>query len=197
LIKEPKTKAGPKTLISNKELYLDTINKIFLDLELAYHYQFYKVFSNENKINSAKKLWAENLQQYEIQQILNASKIMIAKHEFLPTLHDFLKLCNEAPINLNLPSSEAAFAEACSSFSPRKLFPWSHSIVYFAGKKIGWSNLNLSNSASKAQFIRIYKKLQLELNNGIEFSIPNSDEEEKQKETDPKLLEKLRKKHNI
>jgi hypothetical protein len=69
--------------------------------------------------------------------------------------------------------------------------------VYFAGKKIGWSNLNLSNSASKAQFIRIYKKLQLELNNGIEFSIPNFDEKEKQKDTDPKLLEKLRKKHNI
>jgi len=48
-------------LTSNKEQFLDTINKVFLDLELAYHYQFYKVFSNEDKINSAKKLWAENL----------------------------------------------------------------------------------------------------------------------------------------
>ena len=196
-MKEPRTKAGRKTLTSNKEQFLDAINKVFLDLELAYHYQFYKVFSNEDKINSAKKLWAESLQHFEISQILGASHRMIKKHEFLPTLHDFVKLCNEASINEDTLDAEAAFAEACNSFSPRKSYPWSHPIVYFAGKKIGWSNLNLTNSASKAQFRNVYKKLQLELQSGIEFNIPKSDEDLQRQDTDAKLLEKLRKKHNI
>ena len=66
--------------------------------------------------------------------------------------------------------------------------PWSHPIVYFAGKKIGWSNLNLTNSASKAQFRNVYKKLQLELQSGIEFNIPKSDEDLQRQDTDAKLL---------
>lgn len=197
MIKESKTKAGQKKLISNKEEFVDAINKVFLDLELAYHYQFYKIFSNEEKVNKAKKLWAENLKYFEIIQIVNASKSMIRVHEFLPTLHDFVKLCNSAPIDQDVPTADAAYAEACNSFAPRKSYPWTHPIVYFAGKKIGWSNLNLANAASKAQFLSVYKKLQHEMSNGIEFKIAPSREESKLTNTNTALLEKLRKKHNI
>ena len=37
---------------------------------------------------------------------------------------------------------EEAYIEARKSYQPRAEINWSHPIVYFAGKKVGWNNLN-------------------------------------------------------
>ena len=46
------------------------------------------------------------------------------------------------------------------SYQPRKNFNWSHPIVYFAGKKIGWSYLSEKDSKETFEaFKRVFNSL--------------------------------------
>ncbi len=55
------TTLGQKKSISTKEDFIKSIDAMFLKLELAYHYQFYKVFGTDEKLKEGKKLWAITL----------------------------------------------------------------------------------------------------------------------------------------
>ena len=52
---------GQKKLNSTKEEFIKTIDLLFLKLELAYHYQFYKVFGTDERLNEGKKITKCNL----------------------------------------------------------------------------------------------------------------------------------------
>ena len=61
---------GQKNLNSrNLQDFIEAIDALFLKLELAYHYQFYKVFGSDEKLNEGKKLWATSLKSYDIEII--------------------------------------------------------------------------------------------------------------------------------
>ncbi len=190
---------GQKNLNSKKiEDYIDAIDNLFLKLELAYHYQFYKVFGSDNKLNEGKKLWANNLKKYDIEVINKASEEIIHSQPYFPTLTDIIKACEESKKNNALPTSEEAFIEALKSYSPRREFPWSHPIVYFAGKKTGWSSLNEKGRKEIFyDFRRNYERLIGLLNKGKKFSIPKNKTTEELKPLNQKLFASLRKKHNI
>ena len=49
---------GQKISTSTKKDFIDAIDALFLKLELAYHYQFYKVFGSDERLKEGKKLWA-------------------------------------------------------------------------------------------------------------------------------------------
>ncbi len=51
---------GQKISNSDRKSLITAIDNLFLKLELAYHYQFYKVFGTDDKLTEAKKLWAES-----------------------------------------------------------------------------------------------------------------------------------------
>ena len=55
------TAIGQTKSTSTKEEYIESIDALFLKLELAYHYQFYKVFGTDEKLKEGKKLWAVTL----------------------------------------------------------------------------------------------------------------------------------------
>ena len=44
------TALGQKKSTSTKEHFINAIDALFLKLDLAYHYQFYKVFGSDEKL---------------------------------------------------------------------------------------------------------------------------------------------------
>lgn len=193
------TNPGQKNLSSDiLREYIESIDALFLKLELAYHYQFYKVFGTDDKLNEGKKLWANSLKKYEVSIINEASEEIIHTQPYFPTLTDIVKLCEQLKKSTSLPSADEAFIEARKSFSPRKKYNWSHPIIYLAGKKTGWNFLNEKDGRDIFyDFKKNYEHLVKAVNNGKEFSIPEDSVDEELKPLDQKLFESLRKKFNI
>lgn len=193
------TSPGQKNLSSDiLQEYIESIDALFLKLELAYHYQFYKVFGTDDKLNEGKKLWANSLKKYEVTIINEASEEIIHTQPYFPTLTDIVKLCEQLKKSTSLPSADEAFIEARKSFSPRKKYNWSHPIIYLAGKKTGWNFLNEKDGRDIFyDFKKNYEHLVKAVNNGKEFFIPEDRTDEELKPLDQKLFESLRKKFNI
>lgn len=190
---------GQKKSISDKQEFIKTIDLLFLKLELAYHYQFYKVFGTDERLKEGKKQWAVSLQKFPNKSIISAIETVITNQSYLPTLTDLMKSCEDINSENSLPSVEEAFIEARKSYSPRAEYDWSHPIIYFAGKKIGWSNLNEDNLKSTySSFKKVYGKLAQKFQNGNDFKLNNSFSSEQEKtKMNKKLFEKLRKKHRV
>ena len=192
------TPLGHQKLNSNKEEFIECIDSLFLKLELAYHYQFYKVFGTDDRLNEGKKLWATSLKSFSTQTILEGIESVVGSQSYLPTLTDLIKACSEINNQDGFPSVEEAYIEARKSFSPRAEYPWSHPIVYFAGKKIGWNFLDEKDSKELFfSFKKIFNKLKLEAFNGNEFKIEKTADQLSLTPLNKKLFESLRKKHNV
>ena len=192
------TPLGHQKLNSNKEEFIECIDSLFLKLELAYHYQFYKVFGTDDRLNEGKKLWATSLKSFSTETILEGIESVVGSQSYLPTLTDLIKACSEINNQDGFPSVEEAYIEARKSFSPRAQYPWSHPIVYFAGKKIGWNFLDEKDSKELFfSFKKIFNKLKLEAFNGNEFKIEQTANQPSLTPLNKKLFESLRKKHNV
>ncbi len=192
------TTLGQKKSTSTKEDFINAIDALFLKLELAYHYQFYKVFGTDEKLKEGKKLWAISLKNKTPEVMLKAVENVISSQSYLPTLTDLIKACNEINEIDGLPSAEEAYIEARKSYPPRKEFNWSDPIVYYAGKKIGWNNLNEKDSKENFNIFRkIFNSLKAEALNGKKFKINKTKDTEELKPLNKNLLNKLRKKHKV
>ena len=189
---------GQKKSTSTKEDFINAIDALFLKLELAYHYQFYKVFGTDEKLKEGKKLWAISLKDKNPEVLLKAAEAVISSQSYLPTLTDLIKACNEIDEIDGLPSAEEAYIEARKSYEPRKEFNWSNPIVYYAGKKIGWGGLNEKDSKENFNnFRKVFNFLKAEALNGKKFEINKTKDAKKLKPLNKKLLDKLRKKYKV
>ena len=135
------TMLGQKKSISNKENFIKSIDALFLKLELAYHYQFYKVFGTDEKLKEGKKLWAISLKDIAPEIILDAVENVISSQSYLPTLTDLMKACNEINRMDGFPSVEEAYVEARRSYQPRASYNWSHPIA------VSYTHLTLPTKA--------------------------------------------------
>ena len=197
-MQEKMTTLGQKKSTSIKEDFINAIDELFLKLELAYHYQFYKVFGTDEKLKEGKKLWAISLKNKNPEVLLKAVETVISSQSYLPTLTDLIKACNEIDEIDGLPSAEEAYIEARKSYEPRKEFNWSNPIVYYAGKKIGWGGLNEKDSKENFNnFRKVFNFLKAEALNGKKFEINKTKDAKKLKPLNKKLLDKLRKKHKV
>ena len=192
------TMLGQKKSISNKEDFIKSIDALFLKLELAYHYQFYKVFGTDEKLKEGKKLWAFSLKDIAPEIILDAVENVISSQSYLPTLTDLMKACNEINRMDGFPSVEEAYVEARRSYQPRASYNWSHPIVYFVGKKIGWNIINEKDSKENFNtFKQIFNALKIQAIEGKEFKIKQSKVLNDRKPLNPDLFKKLREKHKV
>ena len=192
------TMLGQKKSISNKEDFIKSIDALFLKLELAYHYQFYKVFGTDEKLKEGKKLWAFSLKDIAPEIILDAVENVISSQSYLPTLTDLMKACNDINRMDGFPSVEEAYVEARRSYQPRASYNWSHPIVYFVGKKIGWNIINEKDSKENFNaFKRIFNSLKIQAIEGKEFKIKQSKVLNDRKPLNPDLFKKLREKHKV
>ncbi len=195
---EEKTPRGPQKLSSSKKEFITSIDNLFLKLELAYHYQFYKVFGTDERLNEGKKLWAVSLKSFSLETIAQAIENVIGSQSYLPTLTDIVKACSEINSYDGFPSVEEAYIEARKSFPPRQQYPWSHPIVYFAGKKIGWKLLDERDSKELFHsFKKVFNTLKENAINGVEFKIEPIKEIPLSEPFNKKLFESLRKKHKV
>lgn len=190
---------GQKTSISDRKGFIEAIDNLFLKMELSYHYQFYKVFGTDDRLREAKKIWAQSLKKYSTESIDDAIKNVIQSNDYLPTLTEILKACAKTSGIKDIPSPQEAFIEAQKSSSPRKSYPWSHPVVYWAGREMGWDVLNNSqkNNDSFEIFTKIYRRMIGEMKNGKKFDISAEHRADKHHPLDTELLESLRKKHNL
>ena len=189
---------GQKKSISNKEDFIKSIDALFLKLELAYHYQFYKVFGTDEKLKEGKKLWAISLKDISPEVILDAVESVVSSQSYLPTLTDLMKACNEINRMDGFPSVEEAYVEARRSYQPRASYNWSHPIVYFVGKKIGWNIINEKDSKENFNtFKHIFNALKIQAIEGKEFKIKQSKVLNDRKPLNPDLFKKLREKHKV
>ena len=192
------TMLGQKKSISNKEDFIKSVDALFLKLELAYHYQFYKVFGTDEKLKEGKKLWAISLKDIAPEIILDAVENVISSQSYLPTLTDLMKACNEINRMDGFPSVEEAYIEARRSYQPRASYNWSHPIVYFVGKKIGWNVINEKDSKENFNtFKHIFNALKIQAIEGKEFKIKQSKVLSDRKPLNPDLFKKLREKHKV
>ena len=192
------TMLGQKKSISNKEDFIKSIDALFLKLELAYHYQFYKVFGTDEKLKEGKKLWAISLKDIGPKIILDAVESVVSSQSYLPTLTDLMKACNEINRMDGFPSVEEAYVEARRSYQPRASYNWSHPIVYFVGKKIGWNIINEKDSKENFNtFKHIFNALKIQAIEGKEFKIKQSKVLNDRKPLNPDLFKKLREKHKV
>jgi hypothetical protein len=195
---EEKTPRGPQKLSSSKKEFIASIDNLFLKLELAYHYQFYKVFGTDERLNEGKKLWAMSLKGFSLDTLGQAIEDVIGSQSYLPTLTDIVKACSEIKDKDGFPSIEEAYIEARKSYSPRNEYPWSHPIVYFSGKKLGWNTLDEKDSKELFfAFKRIFLRMKERAIEGYEFKIPKQDEPIESFTLNSKLFNELRKKHNV
>ena len=189
---------GQKISNSDRKSFIAAIDNLFLKLELSYHYQFYKVFGTDDKLIEAKKLWAESLKKYPSECIDSAVEIVIQSNDYLPTLTEIIKACSGSMGSINIPNPQEAFIEAQKSSPPRNSFPWTHPIIYWAGKEIGWELINSPNNTNTFQaFSKTYMRLVKELKAGKKFEIASRDNNEINKPLDIELFESLRKKHDL
>ena len=189
---------GQKISNSDRESFIAAIDNLFLKLELSYHYQFYKVFGTDDKLTEAKKLWAESLKKYPSECIDSAVEIVIQSNDYLPTLTEIIKACSGSMGSMNIPNPQEAYIEAQKSSSPRHSFPWTHPIIYWAGKEIGWELINSPNNSNTFQaFTKIYMRLVKELKAGKKFEIVSRENNEINEPLDIELFDSLRKKHDL
>tara|TARA_B100000676_G_scaffold277441_1_gene299096 strand:- start:50 stop:709 length:660 start_codon:yes stop_codon:yes gene_type:complete len=195
---EQRITPGQKISNSERRSFIEAIDNLFLKLELSYHYQFYKVFGTDEKLTEAKKLWAESLKKYPSECIDSAVEIVIQSNDYLPTLTEIIKACSGSMGSINIPNPQEAFIEAQKSSSPRNRFPWTHPIIYWAGKEIGWELINSPNNTNTFQaFSKAYMRLVRELKAGKKFEIASKEDKEIIEPLDVKLFESLRKKHDL
>ena len=189
---------GQKISSSERKSFINAIDNLFLKLELSYHYQFYKVFGTDHRLNEAKKLWAESLKKFPAECINAAIETVIQANDYLPTLTEILKACSESMDAINIPTPQEAYIEAQKSSSPRQSFPWTHPIIYWAGREVGWELINSQNNNNTFQaFSKTYMRLVQEMKAGREFRVAPIEEADAFEPVDINLLEKLRKKYDL
>ena len=189
---------GQTKSTSTKEDLVQAVDSLFLKLELAYHYQFYKVFGTDEKLREGKKLWALSLKNLPPDIILKGIENVIISQSYLPTLTDLLKACNDINKNDGFPSVEEAYLEARRSYQPRKKFNWSHPIIFYTGKKVGWDILNERDTKETfTLFKNTFISLKKEAQKGKRFSIQNNENKKTLKPFNKSLFKKLRNKYKV
>ena len=109
-----------------------------------------------------------------------------------------MKACNDINRMDGFPSVEEAYVEARRSYQPRASYNWSHPIVYFVGKKIGWNIINEKDSKENFNtFKHIFNALKIQAIEGKEFKIKQSKVLNDRKPLNPDLFKKLREKHKV
>ena len=155
------------------EDHITAINQMFTEFQLAYHNQFHKAFSDDQKIITAKQLWVKTLCDLSPERIMMGTRRAIKESEYLPTINTVRKLCEPNPEELGLPDAYNAYLQACRAASPKIEQNWTHPIVYLAGSASDWFFLSNSVEAKAFPvFKRNYEILCERALNGEQLDMP-------------------------
>ena len=152
---------------TQKERLTEAINQAFELLRVNYHHLFFSAYDEMDALDAAKRLWLENLCLYSPATIIAATHHIIKQSDYLPTISQLVRQCQQIDSGLVIPDVHTAYVEACTASSPKQNYSWTHPIIYFAGRNSNWFFL-ASNSESIAfpVFKKHYQQLCLRLHSG-------------------------------
>lgn len=154
----------------------EAINQIFELFRFNYHNQFLKAFPDLDTMIMAKRLWAKLLADYSGQVIMRAAEKTVKDSTYLPNVHEVLMRCDIADVH-GLPSTHAAYMEACRAPSPKREYSWTHPAIYYAGRASDWFFLaNEPEAVAFPVFKRNYELLLQRIQQGeeIELELPKA-----------------------
>ncbi len=79
-----------------------------------------KVFGDDERLKEGKKLWAMSLKRFDNHHIKDSILKVVSKNDFLPTLSDFIKCCEEAKL-LDFKEPDDNFDENFDRFDLKTL----------------------------------------------------------------------------
>lgn len=145
---------------------------MFSLFRINYHNQFHAAFGDTQLLNQAKRLWKEALQPYSSQHILTAARRVIEESEYLPTVQKMLSTCDAMLVEYGIPEVRQAYMEAANARSPKNAQPWSHPIVYLAGKAVGWFPMtHAPETMTFPAYAKAYRELVRKVLNGERFEV--------------------------
>ena len=152
---------------SKKQELTDAINQAFELLRVNYHHLFFSAYDEVDALDAAKRLWLKNLSAYSPETIIASTHQVIKQSDYLPTVSQLVRQCQKIASGLVLPDVHSAYIEACRASNPKQNHPWSHPVVYYAGKHSDWFFLaNNSESIAFPIFKRHYQQLCQRLHDG-------------------------------
>lgn len=136
-----------------------------IDTGLAAAFRFEFPAEQPDKLRAAKRSWFRPelarvptaLFEMGLRRI-GAEWQAARQFKSLPSIGDFLELCRPSAESLGLPTSAAAYREACANAHPAsEQQRWSHEAVHHAACETGFHELrSLPEERSRAMFERAY-----------------------------------------
>lgn len=150
-----------------REGLIDAINQAFQLLRINYHHLYFSAYKEIDALDAAKRLWLENLSPYSPETIIAAAHKVIKQSDYLPTVSQLVRQCQQTTSGLVIPDVHSAYVEACRAASPKQNYSWSHPIIYYAGRNSDWFFLaNNPESIALPIFKQHYQRLCQRLYNG-------------------------------
>lgn len=156
---------------------------------------FRQAYPTETEFNAAKREWVKGFLQHHINnfEMLNQglSKLRALNTPFIPSIGQFIALCQPSPEDLGLPSMEKAYKNAVSNAHPSSHHKnWACDEVKEAVKRIGSYNFShMTEKEAKKAFESVYKEIISEKSGTFaiqELPNPENTEEEKKGEILPR-----------
>ncbi|WP_249263595.1 replication protein P [Neptunomonas phycophila] len=135
------------------------VNMIFARFMAIYGHKFKSCFETQDEIRIAKREWALSLTSYDESQLVRAVDRCKETLAWMPTVSEFLKILEEVGAGDGIPSVRAAYIEACRFSHDPVGKPWSHPVVYHAGRETGWFALKSEEERTTFGLFRYHYEL--------------------------------------
>ena len=183
--------------ISNETKTL--INALFARFMSIYGHKFKSAFETEDELRIAKREWALSLSGFGEKELVQAVNHCKENLSWMPSIADFLKILREYTTDLGIPDLRSAYQEACRHAHHPLEHPWSHPVIYWAGRRVGWFELrNLTENETFGPFEYQYQLNIRKLREGESLEVPNPIAiEQKSELTQATLMLNFAKEHKL
>jgi hypothetical protein len=154
--------AAPETLASIDSSSARVVNALFRELKAIFP-AWKQAWPTAEDETSAKKSWVKAFVAARISQIeqirFGIENCRKLGSSFIPSVGEFVAMCQPTPEMLGIPGHDQAYAEAIANAHPSMAGSreWSHQAVYHAASHCGFRSLStMSAEASRKLFDRAY-----------------------------------------
>jgi len=162
--------AGAQISVETKQL----VNAIFARFMAIYGHKFKSTFESEDEIRIAKREWALSVAAYSESELVQAVTYCKENFAWAPSISEFLDVLRKFTSELGVPAVRSAYKEACMHADHPLEHEWSHPIVYWSGRAVGWFELrNLTEDETFKLFEYQYQLNVRRVRQGESLEVPN------------------------
>lgn len=147
---------------------------IFARFMAIYGHKFKSTFETEDEIRIAKREWALSLTSYNESELVKAVNHCKETLSWMPTISEFIQILRKFTSDLGVPDLRSAYQEACTYAEHPLQHTWSHPLVYWSGRQVGWFELrNHTEGETFGLFEYHYQLNMRKVRAGESLEIPN------------------------